>query len=584
MLAREEATGDRKYGLWTVWVKPSQARVPSMEEAVGKLTAWTSSGPNWPYALVQLHKGTCHAPLPKEGHLGIPPWRGAEANPCGQISQLEVCQLLVTSTQVTCPIGLNGCNNPIITSLLEPLAYGANLTAVKPVYLEIDIPPFLVEEPDQKVLPVGKVSTIIVASLHKSTPLKSEGEGSMTMEVRNLLSWTLLEMSGCGSKNSTPRRSTPMVIPVSLHQKSKELLQPVDTSSQASTEIAETSLEGIPTSISPIVVASWSGSVTTPADAMDLQENANKALEVLLTTKASTDAHRWRAVWELGMELHWNESQVTESIKETKAICCWVTLDAKTTCSGAVKEAKVTWDHIIQEAKVACSTAIRDVEARRACQAESLQREHGNIIWDLETQVIWEECRSQASFLSACQATLYTSWPELKSTLAISYHILLGQIPPSPPFVLSQRASPVGEQPTSSAPLHQWLSSLLGPKDGTLHQILLRACLWVEPLWMQLWEDPQLQVKRDPTPEQSTQAKPCRGIWPGLWLGKGGQEGILLKTFLQLHHGGHPQSLGDISADGHKHQVTGHLHPWNPGNMDGTWWTETSQLYSKVFT
>ena len=88
------------------------------------------------------------------------------------------------------------------------------------------------------------------------------------------------------------------------------------------------------------------------------------------------------------MELHQNESQATESIKEAKAFCSWVTLDAKMACSVAVKEAKTTQDHIIQEANATCSTAIRDVEVWRASQAESLQREHGNIMWDLETQVI----------------------------------------------------------------------------------------------------------------------------------------------------------------------------------------------------
>ena len=82
VLAEEEATGDRKYGLLTVWVNPSQAKVPSKEEVVGKLTAWASSRPNWPYTLVQLHEGTHHVPLPKEGHLGILPQRGAEATPC----------------------------------------------------------------------------------------------------------------------------------------------------------------------------------------------------------------------------------------------------------------------------------------------------------------------------------------------------------------------------------------------------------------------------------------------------------------------------------------------------------------------
>ena len=187
VLVDEEVTEDRRYGLSTVWVNPSQARVSSMEEAVGKLTAFASWGSDWPYALVQLLKGTHHAPLPKEGHLGILPQRGVEATPRGQISQLEVCQLLVTGPQVIYPIGLNGHYEPVITSLPEPLASSINLTAGEPVYLEIDILPPMVEDPDQKVLSLGKVSTIVIASPHKSTLPKS-GEGSMTREVRDLLS------------------------------------------------------------------------------------------------------------------------------------------------------------------------------------------------------------------------------------------------------------------------------------------------------------------------------------------------------------------------------------------------------------
>ena len=59
--------------------------------------------------------------------------------------------------------------------------------------------------------------------------------------------------------------------------------------------MAEASLEGIPASISPIAVASRTGSVTPLVDAMELWENGNKALQDLLTTKASihpqTDGH-----------------------------------------------------------------------------------------------------------------------------------------------------------------------------------------------------------------------------------------------------------------------------------------------------
>ena len=162
------------------------------------------------------------------------------------------------------------------------------------------------------------------------------------MEIRNLLSQAILETSGCGSQKLTPRMPNPVVMLMPPPQKSKELLQPVDTSSQASAEMAESSLEGIPTSISPITMASRPKSITPPVDPMEVWGNANKALKELLTTKASLYAYRWRAIWELGMELHQNESQATESIKEAKAVCSWVTLDAKTACSAAVKEAKTT--------------------------------------------------------------------------------------------------------------------------------------------------------------------------------------------------------------------------------------------------
>ena len=89
VLAEEEATCDRKYGLLTVWVNPCQARVHSMEEVVRELTVWVSSGPNWLYTLVQLNEDTCHVPLPKEGYLGILPQGEADATTYGKISQLK---------------------------------------------------------------------------------------------------------------------------------------------------------------------------------------------------------------------------------------------------------------------------------------------------------------------------------------------------------------------------------------------------------------------------------------------------------------------------------------------------------------
>ena len=134
-----------------------------------------------------------------------------------------------------------------------------------------------------------------------------------------------------------------------------------------------------------------SRNITPPADVAELQENANKALEELLATKVSTDAHRRRAIWELGMELCRNESATAESIKEARAICSWVTLDAEALYFATVKAAKVAYVQTIKEAKTthtcttleakaACSVTIRDAEIWGASQAESLHRQHGKTI------------------------------------------------------------------------------------------------------------------------------------------------------------------------------------------------------------
>ena len=121
---------------------------------------------------------------------------------------------------------------PVITSLPESLANGISLTGGKSMYLEIDIPQPMVKELDQKALPLDGCSTIIISSPLKTTPPKLEREVSMTMEVRSLLSQVMLDTSGHGSGNSTPKRPNPVVILTPPPHKLKDLPKLVDTSSQ----------------------------------------------------------------------------------------------------------------------------------------------------------------------------------------------------------------------------------------------------------------------------------------------------------------------------------------------------------------
>ena len=187
-------TEDRQYGVSLVWVNPNQTRASTIEEAVEKLAACPSSGTDWPYALAQLCKGSGHAPLPKSKHLGILPQGKAEETSCGWISQLDIFQLLSASPQAVYPTDLNRHDEPVMTTLPEPLSSGMSIITSEHPYLEIKIPPN--RESDTKVLPIGKASIIQTTNPHKSPP---NPEGSITAEVNHLLDQAIMEASSCKS-------------------------------------------------------------------------------------------------------------------------------------------------------------------------------------------------------------------------------------------------------------------------------------------------------------------------------------------------------------------------------------------------
>ena len=190
----------RQYGIFLVWVHPNQVRAATIEEAVENLTAYTSSGVDWPYALAQLCKDPHHAPLPKNKHLGVLLQGKAQETFCGWISQLKVCQLLAASPQVIYPIGLNGHDEPIITTLPDLLGSSISPIPSKHIYLEIDIPSPPMEEPDQKMPPLEGHPYSLNNLFPQFFP---KSKGSMPTEVSNVLSQAVLEASSCRSQQSS---------------------------------------------------------------------------------------------------------------------------------------------------------------------------------------------------------------------------------------------------------------------------------------------------------------------------------------------------------------------------------------------
>ena len=177
LVLTEECTAeDRVYGLSTIWVNPYQGRVSSVEEAVKKMAQLIPTRPDWLYALVQLNADACHAPLPKEGHLSILVEGGTSSATCGQISQLDICQLLSSGSQVIYPVGLNRCEIPVIMSLPKSLAKDMTMLGGKPIYLSVDILQSAVKGQESKAPSPGGHSIPILTTSPIRAPLpKVEG-------------------------------------------------------------------------------------------------------------------------------------------------------------------------------------------------------------------------------------------------------------------------------------------------------------------------------------------------------------------------------------------------------------------------
>ena len=184
LVCKEGDSEAESYSMAPVWTSPHQAQVSMMEEALGTLCTCISSGPDWPYVFTQLYKGSNHTPLPKDKHLGVLPQGKVEESPYGQISQLEVHQLLSAGPRVIYPVGLNGCNQSVIIDLPELLHSSSSVTADKHPHLQTNIPLPTPEEPECTTLLLGGVHATPADTIPK-TPWKPRI--TLTAEVNDLL-------------------------------------------------------------------------------------------------------------------------------------------------------------------------------------------------------------------------------------------------------------------------------------------------------------------------------------------------------------------------------------------------------------
>ena len=271
-----------------------------MEEALEILSTCVSSGPDWLYILTQLYEGTNHAPLPKDKHLGVLP-QGKAESPCGQISQLEVHQLLSARLQVIYPMGLNGGDQSVTIDLPGLMHSGSSVTTNEHPYIKIDIPSPTPEEQDGANLPLGGGHTTQAVALPK-TPWKPRV--TLTAKVGKLLTQGMTEDYNCEPKHSAMAKELATKADTSPPLKMEVAALPLDMSSQASVPETEASMESNPVPNSPTAVAYSSCSDSPTMDLPELQVDAHLAINHMLSIKRSLDLKRQWAIWDFETSLH----------------------------------------------------------------------------------------------------------------------------------------------------------------------------------------------------------------------------------------------------------------------------------------
>ena len=220
----EDSSEVGDYDLTLVWISPHQAWASTTEEALGILSTCTSNGLDWPYVFIQLYEGANHVPLPKDKHLSVLS-QGNLKSPCGQISQLEVCQLLSAGPRVVYLVGLNRDDQSATIDLPEPLHSGSSVTNDDHPYIKNDIPSPTPVEQDNADPPLGRMHTTPAITTLK-TPWKSGV--SLKAEMGNLLERGMTEDYNCVLEHSTTEKEPSTAADASPPQQAEAPMWPLE--------------------------------------------------------------------------------------------------------------------------------------------------------------------------------------------------------------------------------------------------------------------------------------------------------------------------------------------------------------------
>ena len=247
-------------------------------------------------------------------------------------------------------------------------------------------------------------------------------------EVTDLLNRGMVDDYNYEPEHSTTGEEAVAGTDIPPSPKMEASAPPLDTSSQASVEEMETSLESNPINISSPVATGSNCSDSPMIDLTELQVDANLAANHMLSIKRSLDLKRQKAIWDFEALMHQQEAKEAAANERAKIVNSRKDLNAKVKCTKAVMKVKYDYRLAIQEARTircneiqesetAYSEALGENAAVRSTQCATLCREHMRHMHKLEEWALDAENKSHQGFLFPCQAILYHALQPLKENL-----------------------------------------------------------------------------------------------------------------------------------------------------------------------
>ena len=214
-------------------------------------------------------------------------------------------------------------------------------------------------------------------------------------EVNDLLNQGMVDNYNHEPEHSAMGEKAAAGTDILLPQKAEVSAPPVDTSSQASIEEMETSLESNPINIYPPMAACSNHSDSPTIDLTELQADANLAANYMLSVKRSSDLERQWAIWDFEVSLYHQEAKEAVANERAKVVHSRKDLNAKVRCVKAVMKAKYDYRMAVQEARMIRCSQLQELEAaylealgenaaRRSTQCATLCRVHIKHMHELE--------------------------------------------------------------------------------------------------------------------------------------------------------------------------------------------------------